>query len=57
MAYKQKLTFGLIIGTRDIFSAKLGLAAREILLPKIEAMGHDYVILQVDATVSGSVYN
>jgi len=55
MAYKQKLTFGLIIGTRDIFSAKLGLAAREILLPKIEALGHDYVILPVDATESGSI--
>lgn len=55
MAYKQKLTFGIIIGTRDIFSAKLGLEAREILLPKIEALGHDYVILPVDATVSGSV--
>lgn len=57
MAYKQKLTFGLIIGTRDIFSAKLGLAARDILLPKIEAMGHDYVILPIDATVSGSLDN
>jgi len=55
MAYKQRLTFGLIIGTRDIFSAKLGLAAREILLPKMESLGHDYVILPTDATVSGSV--
>jgi len=55
MAYKQKLTFGLIIGTRDIFSAKLGIAAREILLPKIKSLGHDYVILPVDATESGSV--
>ena len=57
MAYKQRLCFGLIIGTRDIFSAKLGLAARDILLPKITEMGHDYVILPVDATVSGSVDN
>ncbi len=57
MAYKQKLTFGLIIGTRDIFSAQLGLEARKTLLPKIEAMGHDYIILPKDATVSGSVDN
>ncbi|MDR3651830.1 MAG: fucose isomerase [Paludibacter sp.] len=55
MAYKQKLTFGLIIGTRDIFSAKLGIAAREILLRKIEAQGHDYVILPVSETESGSI--
>lgn len=57
MSYKQKLTFGLIIGTRNIFSAKLGLAAREILLPKITSIGHDYVILPVDATESGSLDN
>ena len=55
MAYKQKLTFGLIIGTRDIFSAKLGIAAREILLRKMEAQGHDYVILPVAETESGSI--
>jgi len=57
MAYKQKLTFGLIIGTRDIFSAKLGIAAREILLRKMEAQGHDYIILPVAETESGSIDN
>ncbi|MEI8049401.1 MAG: fucose isomerase [Bacteroidota bacterium] len=55
MAYKQRLSFGLIIGTRDIFSAKLGIAAREILLRKMEAQGHDYVILPVAETESGSI--
>jgi len=57
MAYKQKLTFGLIVGTRDIFSAKLGIAAREILLRKLDALGHNYVILPVSETVSGSIDN
>jgi L-fucose isomerase-like protein len=55
MAYKQKLTFGLIIGTRDIFSAKLGIEARDILIHKMEALGHNYVLLPASETVSGSI--
>ncbi|MDD4970099.1 MAG: fucose isomerase [Paludibacter sp.] len=55
MAFKKKLTFGLIIGTRNIFSAKLGIAAREILIRKIESQGHDSIILPVAETESGSI--
>lgn len=55
MAYKQKLTFGLIVGTRDIFSAKLATSAREILIKKMEELGYDYVILPTEETVSGCI--
>ncbi len=55
MAYKKKLTFGLIIGTRNIFNAKLGLSARETLIKKMEKLGYGYVILPVSETPSGSI--
>ncbi|MDR0419348.1 MAG: fucose isomerase, partial [Prevotellaceae bacterium] len=55
MAYKQKLTFGLIVGTRNIFSAKLGLSAREIVTRKLNKLGYDYVILPESETPSGSL--
>lgn len=55
MAYKQKLTFGLIVGTRDIFSAKLAQEAREVLLRKMEKLGYDYIILPTTETPSGVV--
>ncbi|MBO8131258.1 MAG: fucose isomerase [Candidatus Marinimicrobia bacterium] len=55
MAYKQKLTFGLIVGTRDIFNVKLAQEAREVLLRKMEKLGYDYVILPTTETPSGVV--
>lgn len=55
MAYKKKLTFGLIIGTRNIFNAKLGLSARETTISKLEKLGYDHVILPVSETPSGSI--
>ena len=57
MAYKQKLTFGLIVGTRDIFSSKLAVEARETLLKKMEKLGYNYVILPSSETASGSIDN
>ncbi len=55
MAYKQKLTFGLLVGTRDIFSSKLAVEAREVLLKKMEKLGHDYVILPAAETTTGAI--
>ncbi|GHT58086.1 fucose isomerase [Bacteroidia bacterium] len=55
MAYKKKLTFGLIVGTRNICNAKLGLDAREVLLKKMEKLGYGYVIIPVSETSSGSI--
>ncbi|RPI01333.1 MAG: fucose isomerase [Ignavibacteriae bacterium] len=55
MAYKQKLTFGLIVGTRDIFSAKLAVEARKTLLKKMEKLGYGYVILPASETATGAI--
>ena len=48
MAYKKKLTFGLIVGTRNIFNAELAKEARAILPKKMKEWDHDmtwYTIL------------
>jgi L-fucose isomerase-like protein len=55
MAYKQKLTFGLIVGTRNIFSSKLADEARGELLKKMEKMEFDYVILPSSETPTGNI--
>jgi L-fucose isomerase-like protein len=55
MAYKQKLTFGLIVGTRNIFSSKLAHEARGVLLKKMDKMGYDYVILPSAETPTGNI--
>ncbi len=55
MAYKQKLTFGLIVGTRNIFSSKLAAEARETLLKKMGKLGYDYVILPSSETPTGNI--
>ncbi len=55
MAYKQKLTFGLIVGTRNIFSSKLADEARGVLLKKMDKLGYDYVILPSAETPTGNI--
>jgi L-fucose isomerase-like protein len=55
MAYKQKLTFGLIVATRNIFNAKLAIEARSVLLDKISKSGHNALILPADETPSGNI--
>lgn len=56
MAYKKKLVFGLIVATRNIFSADLARQARPVLLQKLDKLGYDYVILDEDQTPTfGSV--
>ncbi|MCD8184974.1 MAG: fucose isomerase [Rikenellaceae bacterium] len=53
MAYKQRLTFGLIVATRNIFNKKLAEEARPVLLRKMEELGYDYVILESGQTPAG----
>lgn len=55
MAYKKNLTFGLIVGTRNIFSSKLAMEARQVLLKKISEMGHSYIILPSEETPTGNI--
>ena len=55
MGYKQKLTFGLIVGTRNIFSSKLAAEARETLLKKMDKLGYDYIILPSSETPTGNI--
>ena len=55
MAFKKKLTFGLIVGTRNIFSSKLAAEARETLLKKMDKLGYNYVILPSAETPTGNI--
>ncbi len=55
MGYKQKLTFGLIVATRNIFNSKLAVEARRVLLEKIEKSGNGHVILASGETPTGNV--
>ncbi len=52
---KEKLTFGLIVGTRGVFSAELARSGRRQLLDQVKKLGHHAVILPQDATPSGAV--
>ena len=52
---KQKLTFGLIVGTRGVFSSELAHSGRAQLLAQIEKLGHQAVILPAEATPTGAV--
>lgn len=52
---KQKLTFGLVVGTRGFFNPELARQGRTQLLAKLEKLGYDSVILPFDATPTGAV--
>lgn len=52
---KDKLTFGLIVGTRGVFSSELARSGRKQLLSQLKSLGHRSVILPQDATPSGAV--
>ena len=41
--YLEKLTFGLIVGTRNIFNAKLAEEARKILLKQMDKWGYEAI--------------
>lgn len=51
----KKLTFGLIVGTRNIFNAKLAVEARQQLIEILTKSGFGYVILPSEATPTGAV--
>jgi L-fucose isomerase-like protein len=55
MAYKEKLTFGLIVGTRNIFNFKLAQEARVQLLSIMDELGYDYFILDKEETPTGAI--
>jgi L-fucose isomerase-like protein len=47
--------FGLVVGTRGCFNAKLATAGRASLLARMEALGYGFRILPTDATPTGVV--
>jgi hypothetical protein len=49
-AIQKTITFGLIVGTRNIFSAELATAERKKLLCKLKELGFDYVIPDEETT-------
>lgn len=52
---QKKITFGLIIGTRNIFNAQLASAARDKLLALLDNLGFGYVIPGANATPAGVI--
>ncbi len=55
MAYKQKITFGIIVGNRNIFNFKLAQEGRRKLLAELEKMDFGTVILPNKDTPTGAV--
>ena len=54
MKDKNKMCFGIIIGTRAYFNSELAKDVRKHLLNTLTQEGYDYVILPEDATPTGS---
>jgi len=52
---KLKISFGIIIATRNIFNARLAVEARAIVLDKLEKMGYGAVILPSEETQTGNI--
>ena len=55
MVYKQKLTFGVIVATRNIFNSKLAQEGRMKIITELEKMDFGTVILPAEATPTGAV--
>lgn len=55
MAYKEKLTFGVIVGTRGIFNSKLAREGRKLIIEKLKNIGYNTVILPANTTPTGAV--
>ena len=51
----NEMEFGLIVGTRGFFSAKLAQEGRKQLVSKLEALGYKAIILPEDATPTGAI--
>ena len=54
MKNKERMGFGIIIGTRAYFNSELAKDVRKQLLRTLADEGYDYVILPEDATPTGS---
>jgi len=54
MKNKERMCFGIIIGTRAYFNSELAKDIRKQLLKTLADEGYDYVILPEDATPTGS---
>ena len=54
MKNKERMCFGIIIGTRAYFNSELAKDVRKQLLRTLADEGYDYVILPGDATPTGS---
>lgn len=52
---QNKVTFGLIIGTRNIFNAKLASAERKKIITLLDRLGFGYVVPDADATRAGAI--
>lgn len=55
MAYKKRITFGVIVGTRNIFNAELAREGRAQILAELDKLGFDTVILPDSETPTGAV--
>ncbi len=55
MAYKQKITFGVIVGTRNIFNFRLAQEGRRQIVQELEKLGYGSVILPAEETPTGAV--
>lgn len=51
MKNKERMCFGIIIGTRAYFNSELAKDVRKQLLRTLADEGYDYVILPEDATL------
>ncbi len=51
----KKITFGIIVGTRDFFNPKLAQEGREQLEKQLNTLGYDHVILPANATDHSAV--
>ncbi len=52
---QRKITFGLIVATRNIFNARLAKDGRKQLLKVLDKLGFDYVIPPESATPNGAI--
>jgi L-fucose isomerase-like protein len=52
---QKKITFGLIIGTRNIFNARLAADQRSRILSLLDTLGLGYVIPDANATAAGAI--
>ena len=52
---KEKCTFGIIVGNRDVFPDNLAKEGREEILEVMEEMGYDYVIIDEKDTQFGVI--